>query len=61
MKSKRNGKRKVSWLAKLTPAQVRRIRQAYAQGTTMMKLAARYGVSQATISNIVRWKTYRTI
>jgi hypothetical protein len=48
--------------AKLTAAQVRKIRAEYvAQGTRQVDLAARYGVTQRVISLIVRHETYKDI
>jgi len=52
----------VSHRAKLTPAQVRRLRRDYERGKgTTRELAEKYGVSQATVSNILRGKVYRTV
>lgn len=45
--------------AKLTDAQAKAIRRSYENGMTQMQLAAIYGVSQVTISLIVRGKTYK--
>lgn len=45
--------------AKLVEQDVIYIRQAYAQGTTQTALAEIYGVKQATVSQIVRGKTWR--
>lgn len=46
--------------AKLTECQVREIRAAWSTGgVTQPALAARYGVSQATINEVVLWKTWR--
>lgn len=53
-------KRLQHWLAKLTPQQVRHIRTSYPK-LTQTQLAAHYGVSQATISNVLRKRTYRAI
>lgn len=54
--------RLVSWRAKLTPAQVRRMRRMYETGKfTMAALAPKFGVSQATVSNIANNKVYRKI
>ncbi|MDP3983490.1 MAG: HNH endonuclease [Acidimicrobiia bacterium] len=48
--------------AKLTEQDVREIRAAYRrQEATMDELAARYGVSEASILNVVRRKTWRHI
>jgi transcriptional regulator with XRE-family HTH domain len=55
-------KRLVSWRAALTPAQVRVIRREYRAGkTTTRELSVRYGVSQSTISNILRGKVYKKV
>jgi hypothetical protein len=45
--------------AKLTNTQVIRIRKAYSKGHTQTKLSTQYGVSQRTISLIVRGETYK--
>lgn len=48
------------WAAKLTWADVRAIRAAYAAGgVTLATLAARYGVSQMTLSDVVRGRHWR--
>lgn len=52
-------KPKVSWLAKLTPAQVKKIRELRALGWDQKKLAARFNVSQPAICNLLRGRTYR--
>lgn len=44
--------------AKLTEDQVREIRRGAAQGVPQTTLAARYGVGQMTISNILTGKTW---
>jgi hypothetical protein len=44
--------------AKLTTPQVKAIRRAYVGGNTQMQLAKEYGVSQRTISLIVRQESY---
>jgi len=43
----------------LTPAQAREIRNRHASGVTQSELAAEFEVTQQTVSNIVRGKTYR--
>lgn len=45
--------------AKVTEKQVREIRKAYVVGQLQIKLAIRYGLTQATISKIVRKDTWR--
>ena len=45
--------------AKLTDTQAKEIRKSYENGITQMQLAAIYGVSQRTISLIVRKESYR--
>lgn len=45
--------------AKLTNAQAAAIRAAYGNGCTQQELAREYGVSQRTISLIVRKETYK--
>lgn len=45
--------------AKLTNAQARAIRDAYAKGSVQTELAVRYGVSQRVISLIVRGESYQ--
>lgn len=45
--------------AKLTDTQAGAIRKSYANGMTQTQLAAIYGVSQRTISLIVRKETYK--
>jgi hypothetical protein len=47
--------------SKLTNKQVLAIRKAYTKGQTQMQLAAVYGVSQRTISLIVRGESYKWI
>jgi hypothetical protein len=47
--------------AKLTAQQVHEIRAQYARGCKQVDLAAQYGVSQRTISLVVRRETYRDI
>ena len=44
--------------ALLTDVQANAIRKAYAKGHTQTELATIYGVSQTTISKIIRGKTY---
>jgi len=51
-------KTKLSHRAKLTPVQVRAIRRSQRR---QMDLAKRYGVSQATISNIKRGVVYKAV
>lgn len=45
--------------AKLTAAQVKRIRRGYANGRTQAALAKEFGVSQPQIGNIVRRKNWK--
>lgn len=45
--------------AKLTWEQVAEIRRRYATGEEQRPLAAEFGVSQAVVSKIVRWETWR--
>ena len=47
--------------AKLTESDVRAIRDAYLAGTTQPVLAERYGVSVATVSDLVRGRTWSHI
>lgn len=56
----RKMKRKTSPLAKLTLQQVKRIR-ALGPAVSQTELARRFGVSQATISNILLHKNYRCV
>ena len=53
-------KSKVSPVAKLTPATVRRIRRLKGH-STQMELAAQFNVSQATISKIYNGKVYKDV
>ena len=48
----------VSWRAKLTPLQVREIRMLHRQGWTGTALAAKFGVSASTISQLLNERTY---
>jgi transposase len=48
-------------LRRLTPAQVRRIREASGRGVTGSVLSRRYGVSEVSIGNIVKRKIYRDV
>jgi aspartate kinase len=52
--------RSVSLLAKLTPQQVRQIREL-SENHTQEQLAVRFGVSQSTISNLLTGKIYRKV
>jgi lambda repressor-like predicted transcriptional regulator len=45
--------------AKLSPDQVMNIRYAHATGTSQAALARRYGVSQPTISDLVRGRSWK--
>lgn len=47
--------------AKCTPAQVRAIRRAHAQGATGAALARRYGLSANAVSQIVRRRRYADV
>jgi DNA-binding MarR family transcriptional regulator len=61
-KKMRRRKAMVSWRAKLSPAQVRKLRKLYASGSyTTLVLAERFGVSQTTVSNILNGKVYRGV
>ncbi len=53
--------RKTSWLAKLTPAQVKKVRLLYQDGESQCHLARRFKVSQSTISNILSEKVYKGV
>jgi hypothetical protein len=44
--------------AKVTEDQVREIRRKHAQGSTLAHLAEEYGLTMASVSNIVRRKTW---
>lgn len=48
-------------LAKLTEESVREIRQAHAQGASQVDLGKQYNVTQATISGVVRRKTWQHV
>jgi hypothetical protein len=52
---------KVHHKAILTREEVREIRKGLDQGDTLVGLAALYGVTAATISNIRDWKTWRHV
>ena len=54
-------KKKISWLAKLKPQQVRSIRKLAAKGWSQDKIAQRFQVSQSSIHNILRGITYREV
>lgn len=57
-----NQKDKTSPLSKLSPDEVRAIRRLWkGRRLSQVALAFRYGVSQATISNIVTRKVYRRV
>jgi hypothetical protein len=45
--------------AKLSEAQVQRMRSEWDSGATQVELSIRYGVTQATVSNIVNFKTWK--
>lgn len=45
--------------AKLTNADARSIRRLYAQGTTQVEIARRFGVSQRVVSLITRGESYK--
>ncbi|CDP82291.1 hypothetical protein BN975_00341 [Mycolicibacterium farcinogenes] len=45
----------------LTPEDVRAIRRLSASGVTQYELAARFGVTQASVSKVVRRKTWRNV
>jgi hypothetical protein len=47
------------WQAKLTVADVAKLRQRYADGETQTAIAAEYGMGPATIGDIVAGKTWR--
>ena len=47
--------------AKLTEVDIPRIRRRSAEGETMYALAAEFGVSKSTVSNIVRRKSWRHV
>jgi DNA-binding transcriptional regulator LsrR (DeoR family) len=49
MKTKRPQRRK----PKLTPARADAIRRQYKRGMTQSRLAEKYGIAQATVSNVV--------
>jgi predicted transcriptional regulator len=51
----------VSWLAKLTPAQVRWARKLHREGLAQSRIAERLKVSQSTVSNLIRGITYRRV
>jgi Helix-turn-helix len=60
-KARRGAERRTSrtsWRAKLSPGAVRRIRRLHAQGWSQTTLAEEFGVSQATIHNLLVGKTY---
>jgi transposase len=46
------------WDAKLSPARIRRIVKWYSEGASANKIARRLGVSQPTILNLVKGKSY---
>lgn len=48
-------------LRRLTPLQVRRIREAHADGVTAAELGRQYGVSNVSIINAVTRRTYRDV
>ncbi len=50
-----------SWLAKLSPGDVRRIRRLHAEGWSQLRLAKRFRVSQSCIHNVLAGKTYKKI
>lgn len=48
-------------LARLTSQQVQTIRVEYANGTTQIALARRFGVGESTIGSVVRRETWRHV
>jgi DNA-binding transcriptional regulator LsrR (DeoR family) len=61
LKKKRNAPQ-ISWRAKLTPQQVRKIRVLYfKKNYTQEELAQQFMLSQTAISNLIRGVTYRGI
>lgn len=57
----RNGNRQVSWLAKLTPVQVRNLRELFQEGMSQAELARMFKISQTTVSNILQGRVYRRV
>jgi len=47
--------------SKITEADVREMRRAYVGGETQTSIAARYGMSQVTVSKIVRHESWRHV
>jgi plasmid maintenance system antidote protein VapI len=54
-------RRKISKLAKLTAGQVVAIRKLHDKGWTQPALAEKFEVSQVSISNLLRGRTYRGV
>lgn len=62
MRAKGRGQRGSGhYIAKLTEADAREIRRAYASGATQHALALKYGVDQSAISCLVRGKTWKHV
>ena len=60
-KKRYRGNRKVSHLAKLTPSEVRKIRNLSNNKVPQKLLAEKFQVSQATISNLLQGKIYTRV
>lgn len=60
-KRKTESRKSVSWLARLTACQVRKIRLMLRGGCNQADIAVTFGVSQSTISMIARGKIYRGV
>lgn len=55
------GSPQISWLAKLKPADVRKIRKLSAQGWSQKRLAEAFGISQSSVCNLLTGRTYRQV
>jgi hypothetical protein len=54
-------RRRASPDRKLTPRQVRRIRELHAAGRSMNSLGKRYGITVGSIAHIVKRETYKNV
>lgn len=60
-KGKSNKVKTISWLAKLSPEQVRLIRQLAAEGLSQAKIGQQFQVSQSTVHAILTGKVYKSV
>jgi predicted transcriptional regulator len=51
----------VSWLAKLTPKQVRKAFQLKRKGWSQARISEHFGISTAAVSMLLQGKTYKHV